>query len=322
MTFSIVARCPRTGALGVAVSSAVPAVGAVCPYLRANVGAVSTQSWVNPYLAIDALDLLAQGMDADQVLHDVLKSDGAAATRQIGLVDGKGHAASWTGSACTEWAGQRDGVGYAIQGNMLVGAETLDAMVVAFEKAFGLDLAERLMRSLEAGDRAGGDSRGRQSAALKVVQEEAYAIVDVRVDEHPDPVTELRRVLTVAQQQLTPFIESMPSRNAPGRPPAEAVVALLSKPPHARGDARPPAAPAPSAQAQADVLATWMGVALAPERVQSDLRTYDGIRAEIGKLRGLDLSTLPPAVVFHPAASYSAMRGSTVGPDTKPEADQ
>ncbi len=191
MTFSIVARCSRTGALGVAVSTAVPAVGAMCVYLRSGVGAVSTQSWVNPYLALNALDALEQGADAEQALAQVLKADPAADLRQLGIVDSHGRSAASTGAQCTGWAGQRTGASYSIQGNMLTGAATLDAMQAAFDASATFALEERLMRALEAGQAAGGDKRGRQSAAIKVVRDEAYACVDLRVDEHGDPVAEL-----------------------------------------------------------------------------------------------------------------------------------
>jgi uncharacterized Ntn-hydrolase superfamily protein len=234
MTFSIVARCPETGALGVAVSTAVPAVGAMCPYLQAGVGAVSTQSWTNPYLALNALGLLEQGKSAEEALKQVLESDPAAALRQLGIVDHTGRAANWTGPDCTDWAGQRAGAGYAIQGNMLTGAAVLDAMVVAFEASAGEALGERLMRTLEAGQLAGGDKRGRQSAALKVMRDEAYAYLDLRVDEHAEPVAELRRVFVVALQQVVPFIEGMPTRNDPGRAPPANVTELLLTPPSLR----------------------------------------------------------------------------------------
>ena len=174
MTFSIVARCPDTGLLGVAVSSAVPAVGSMCPFVRANVGSISTQSWVNPYLAIRALNMMEAGASAQESLDTVLQADDARDLRQIGLVDSRGQAASWTGGACTEWAGHIVGNGFAIQGNMLVSQGTVDAMEKAFMHAIHNDLSERLLCALEAGQLAGGDKRGRQSACLKVIAEEDY----------------------------------------------------------------------------------------------------------------------------------------------------
>jgi uncharacterized Ntn-hydrolase superfamily protein len=303
MTFSIVARCPETGALGVAVSTAVPAVGAICPYLREGVGAVSTQSWTNPYLALDALAQLAHGMDAQQALDHVLKSDPAAHLRQVGIVDRAGGAASWTGSGCTGWAGQRTGAGYAIQGNMLTGPATLDAMVDAFEASRDTMLAGRLMLALEAGQHAGGDKRGRQSAALKVMQDEAYAQWDIRVDDHADPVAELRRVFGVAQQQFAPFVAAMPTRDDPGRAPPADVMELLLAPPKLR----PGVSHAERAHEEWARLAEWMGVSLTADRAQHNLAAYRAILAEIRTLRELDLSELHPAVVFDPMRAYRTL---------------
>ena len=211
-TFSIVARCERTGELGVAVASAVPAVGALCPYLVPGVGAVSTQSWVNPYLAIDALNAMQSGVCAADALAYVLATDGDAALRQIGLIGLNGAGVAWTGSACTRWNGHLVGPDFAIQGNMLTGQATLDAMHDAWCSNPAADLAERLMQVLEAGDQAGGDFRGKQSAAIKIVHKEAYASIDLRVDEHAQSVIELRRVYQLALQQLIPFVRGMNRR--------------------------------------------------------------------------------------------------------------
>lgn len=211
-TFSIVARCARTGQLGVAVSSAVPAVGSMCPYVLAGVGAVSTQSWVNPYLAIEVLESMRRGASATDALNGVLAADGGRELRQIGVVDAAGDAASHTGSQCTDWRGQMVGEGFAVQGNMLTGASVVEAMAAAFTAATSEPLDERLMRALEAGQRAGGDKRGKQSASIKIAGRELYADVDLRVDEHPHPVAELRRVLGVARLQLYPFVAGMPKK--------------------------------------------------------------------------------------------------------------
>jgi uncharacterized Ntn-hydrolase superfamily protein len=306
MTFSIVARCARTGELGVAVSTAVPAVGAMCPYLRAGVGAVSTQSWVNPYLALNALDLLERGASAQSALEQVLEGDPAAALRQLGIVDRHGYTATWTGSQCTGWAGQRTGASFTIQGNMLTSPATLDAMQAAFESSAQCALEERLMRALEAGQMNGGDKRGRQSAALKVMGDEAYAQLDLRVDEHPDPVAELRRVFGVAQRQLTPFVQAMPTRDDPGRAPSADVTALLLTPPPMR-----PGASDEEAARDARVLREWVGVAFASDRSAHNLTTYRSILAEITKLRELDLSATHPAVIFDPARAYGARPGGS-----------
>ncbi|RTL98776.1 DUF1028 domain-containing protein [Ancylobacter aquaticus] len=228
MTFSIVARCPSTGLLGVAVATAVPAVGSMCPFSRAKVGAASTQSWVNPYLALAVLEAIAGGHGARAALEGALADDAARELRQIGVVDHAGEAAAFTGAQCTPWCGQEIGDGFAVQGNMLTGPEVIDAMVSAFRASDGQPLDERLMRAMEAGDAAGGDRRGRQSASLRVQGAEDYCALDLRVDEHPQPVTELRRVLEIARLQLVPFVEGMPRRGVDAGPAPEAVTSMLA----------------------------------------------------------------------------------------------
>ncbi len=230
-TFSIVARCPETGRVGVAVATAVPAVGSICPATRPGAGAVSTQSWVNPYLALAVLEAIAAGAPAPDALAAALADDPARQLRQIGVVDVAGRAAAWTGADCTPWCGQEIGEGFAAQGNMLTGPETIDAMAAAFRASAGQPLEERLMRALEAGDEAGGDRRGKQSAALRVQGEEDYACLDLRVDDHAEPVRELRRVLGIARHQLLPFVEGMPKRGRPAGPAPEAVTSMLLKSP-------------------------------------------------------------------------------------------
>ncbi|MDO9710761.1 DUF1028 domain-containing protein [Paracraurococcus lichenis] len=230
-TFSIAARCPRTGMLGVAVSTAVPAVGALCPHVRPGVGAVTTQSWVNPYLGFEAIDRLGSGAGAQEVLEGVLAGDDAKHARQLGIVDARGGAASWSGEDCTPWFGHRTGPGYAIQGNMLTGPEVVDRMEAALLGSEASELAERLLLALEAGQAAGGDKRGKQSAALLVYHEEDYPWVDLRVDEHRHPVPELRRIWTIFLQQVRPFLTGMPKRGQPAGAAPEAVTSLLLTPP-------------------------------------------------------------------------------------------
>ncbi len=230
-TYSIVARCDRTGELGCAVASAVPAVGAICPYLRTGVGAVSTQSWVNPYVADAILERFAAGAEAFAAVTEILAGDEAAVFRQVGAIGLHGAGASWTGAECTVYTGDRTGADYAVQGNMLTGAETLDAMEAAFLRAPDARLEERLMQALEAAQAIGGDKRGKQSASISVVGEEAYARVDLRVDEHAEPVAELRRVMTVADAQLAPFVAGMPRRGRAAAPAPDSVVKMLLKSP-------------------------------------------------------------------------------------------
>jgi uncharacterized Ntn-hydrolase superfamily protein len=195
---------------------------------------------------------------------------------------------------------------------MLVGAGTLDAMLTAYEASDELALEERLMRALEAGQAAGGDKRGRQSAALKVVRNEAYAHLDLRVDEHHEPVAELRRVFEVAQRQFVPFVEGMPTRGDPGRTPPAAVTELLLTSPQSRPGATGPL-DADMRVADMRVLGRWLGVEFAEQRVAHNLATYAPILAEISKLRELDLSEVHPVVVFDPARAYA-------GPSTTDEA--
>jgi uncharacterized Ntn-hydrolase superfamily protein len=235
-TFSIAARCARTGMLGAAVSTAVPGVGALCPFVGAGVGAVCTQSWVNPYLGIDGVRLMGEGKTAQQALDQLIAADPGRDVRQLGMVDRDGGSAAWTGKDCTQWFGHLTGRDFAVQGNMLVGEPTIRAMADAFVAGAALDLPERLIAVLEAGQAAGGDKRGRQSAALRVFHREDYPWLDLRVDEHRYPIAELRRVYEVARHQLLPFIAGMPTRATPlGNLPKEITTILLTPPPFRPG---------------------------------------------------------------------------------------
>jgi uncharacterized Ntn-hydrolase superfamily protein len=202
VTFSIVGHDSVAGEWGVAVASKYLAAGSVVPFAAAGVGAVATQAMVNVAYGRDGLAMLADGADAGRVVAALTDADEGAAHRQLGVVDGAGRAATYTGSECLHWAGGRTGPGYACQGNILVGPEVVDAMVESFT-AGGGDLASRLMDALRAGDLAGGDARGRQSAGLLVVGsgdgylEASDVLVDLRVDDHTDPVPELERLLAI-----------------------------------------------------------------------------------------------------------------------------
>jgi len=230
-TFSIAARCPRTGMVGVAVSTAVPAVGALCPHVGPGIGAVTTQAWVNPYLGFQAIASLALGLDAADTLETILSGDDSRSVRQIGVVDAQGKAASWTGPDCTPWCGHVTGPGYAIQGNMLTGPEVVAAMERSFLASEAWELAERLILTLEAGQAVGGDKRGKQSASVLVYHREDYPWVDLRVDEHRHPVAELRRIWGIYLNQLRPFLEGMPKKGEPAGPTPEAVTKMLLTPP-------------------------------------------------------------------------------------------
>ncbi len=201
-TFSIVAYDPETQELGVAVHSRVVAVGSIVPFAKAGVGAIATQSYANVSYGPRGLELLEDGLDAGEVLELLLSGDEQREVRQVGIIAADGSTAQFTGSECLEWAGGRMGENYCVQGNILAGEEVVDAMAEAFENTEG-ELAERLLAALDAGDAAGGDIRGKQAAALLIVREGwGYAGLndryrDIRVDDHTDPIVELRRVYEV-----------------------------------------------------------------------------------------------------------------------------
>jgi uncharacterized Ntn-hydrolase superfamily protein len=199
-TYSIVACDLEAGQWGVATQSKYLAVGSVVPWAEPLVGAVATQAWVNPRFGPDGLALLRDGLAADQVAARLTEADPGRAHRQLGVVDAAGRAASYTGERCMKWAGGRAGDGYAAQGNILVSGETVDAIAETFEATAGTGLTLRLLDALDAGQAAGGDSRGQQSAAILVVEKNSGhggmsdTLVDLRVDDHEAPLSELRRL--------------------------------------------------------------------------------------------------------------------------------
>jgi uncharacterized Ntn-hydrolase superfamily protein len=203
-TFSIVGHDPRTGDLGIAVQSKFLAVGAVVPWARAGVGAIATQSWANTTYGPDGLALLEQGLNPQEVIEQLTAGDDRPGHRQVGIVDAQGRSATFTGEDCFAWAGGIAGPHFAAQGNILVSEETVQAMAQTFldQQTSGVgELADHLMAALAAGQAAGGDSRGMQSAALLVVRAKGgYSefndrYVDLRVEDHPSPINELRRIL-------------------------------------------------------------------------------------------------------------------------------
>ncbi|PSL40745.1 putative Ntn-hydrolase superfamily protein [Planomicrobium soli] len=214
-TFSIAARDEKTGQFGVAVSTKVPAVGLLCPFVKAGVGAIATQSFVNPYIGINGLKYLEEGLSAQEVMDRTLQEDRDPSIRQFSIVDRNGLAVSFSGDKCDGWYGHVTGENYAIAGNMLVSEDTIQEMKKSFESTGDLTLAERLLKAMEAGQAAGGDKRGRQSASLKVYSTEEYPLVDLRVDEHPDPVKELGRIYEVAKKELFPFMDMLPTLKNP-----------------------------------------------------------------------------------------------------------
>lgn len=203
-TFSICAHDPETGEWGVAVQSKFLGVGSIVPWAKAGVGAIATQAFGNPQYGPDGLNLLEQGHSAEEVIERLTSDDPQKEDRQVGIVDAKGNGASFTGKDCYEWAGGKVGKHYAAQGNILVSEATVTDMGEAFEQAEG-PLADRLMTAIKAAQRAGGDSRGKQSAAILVVKDKAGygelsdVAVDLRVDDHPEPIEELDRIYQLHQ---------------------------------------------------------------------------------------------------------------------------
>lgn len=201
-TFSIVAFDPSNGDLGVAVQSKFIAVGSVVPWAKAGVGAIATQAWCNVSFGPDGLRMLEEGLSAPETLQKLLQRDPRREVRQIAIIDVKGGVAAHTGKGCMSWAGHVTGSGFSCQGNILAGSEVVESMARAYDETRG-DLIEKLLQALTAGQAAGGDRRGQQSAALLVVREkggyEGYSdrYVDLRVDEHAAPIEELKRVFQI-----------------------------------------------------------------------------------------------------------------------------
>lgn len=201
-TFSIVGADPRTGEVGVAVASRFLAVGSVVPFAQAGVGAIATQSYANTTYGPRGLELLRRKLAPQTILQRLTRDDPQRDLRQVGIVDAQGRSATYTGSKCIRWAGGIAGKNFAAQGNILTGEAVVQAMADAFQKTQG-ELALKLMAALEAGERAGGDARGKQSAAILVARKNGgYGgfddrYIDLRVDDHPEPVQELRRLLTL-----------------------------------------------------------------------------------------------------------------------------
>jgi uncharacterized Ntn-hydrolase superfamily protein len=205
-TYSIAACDLEAGEWGVAVQSKFLAVGSIVSWAEPHIGAIATQAYANPRYGPDGLALLQSGLTAEEVVERLTAADDGRAQRQLGVVDGKGRGASFTGGECNDWAGGRTGPGYAAQGNILVSGATVDGLADTFEQTAGEPLAERLLDCLDAAQAAGGDSRGQQSAALLVVERDGgYAGLsdikyDLRVDDHERPLEELRRLFRLHEE--------------------------------------------------------------------------------------------------------------------------
>ena len=215
MTWSIAAHDPASGAFAVAVATRAFAVGASCPFVRAGVGAVSTQSMTNRYLGPVVLDGMARGLSPAAAIEAALVGDEGKGMRQIHAVDRHGRWAAFTGRNCVEWCGDVGLSGASFAGNMLSGPAVLHETRNAFASRTDQPFAERLITALDAGEAAGGDRRGRQSAALVLVTTEDFPDLSVRVDDHREPLVELRRLYGIWLGQRAPFLQEQPSRSNP-----------------------------------------------------------------------------------------------------------
>jgi uncharacterized Ntn-hydrolase superfamily protein len=213
MTWSILVRDPATGALGAAVASRFFAVGAMCIHVEGGVAALSTQALVNPMYAVHAMPRLRAGEPADAVLASLVGPDPGADQRQFHMIDASGRIAQHTGSNCVTWSGHVRGQDVSVAGNMLAGPQVVQQTLEAFLSATG-SLAERLISALEAGEAAGGDKRGKQSAGLKICTRDPYPDVDIRADDHPDPLAELRRLYRVSLERFAVFRRHNPGRDS------------------------------------------------------------------------------------------------------------
>jgi uncharacterized Ntn-hydrolase superfamily protein len=214
MTWSIVAR-DRTGAVGVVVASRFLAVGALCPHARSRVGALATQALVNPLYGPRGLDLMEEGIDPAAVVKALTAPDEGRDHRQLHLIDAAGRSAAYTGTACIGWCGHLVGDGFSVAGNMLAGPQVIQETAAAYEAGRDLPFAERLITALAAGDAAGGDKRGKQAAALLIYTGEDYPFLDLRVDDHGEPLQELRRLHEKSLERFQPFVACLPSRARP-----------------------------------------------------------------------------------------------------------
>ncbi|MBX9588456.1 MAG: DUF1028 domain-containing protein [Hyphomonadaceae bacterium] len=215
MTFSIIARDEDTGRIGVAVASKFFAVGARSVFVRTGVGAVVSQAFFNPYYGPRGLALLAAGAAAADTIRLLIAADQGSHMRQVHVMDRSGQFAAHTGDACADWCGHLGRRAFSVAGNTLAGADVLDAMAAAYEENDGTAFARRLIAALEAGEAAGGDTRGRQSAALIVHDREEYSLLDLRVDDHPGPLAEIARLEEVARQSWVHFRRVLPSARNP-----------------------------------------------------------------------------------------------------------
>jgi uncharacterized Ntn-hydrolase superfamily protein len=216
MTWSLIARESSTGALGIAVATRFFAVGALCPHGEGGVGALATQALINPLYGPRGLRLLREGATAQVVVDVLTQSDPGRAARQLHVLDAAGHGAAYTGTECVPWCGHALHDGFSVAGNMLAGPEVIAETARAYVASPNLPFAQRLIAALRSGEAAGGDKRGKQSAALKIYTTEEYPALDMRVDDHPDPLAELARLEQVSRERFVHFAQFFATRAAPG----------------------------------------------------------------------------------------------------------
>jgi uncharacterized Ntn-hydrolase superfamily protein len=214
MTWCIVARGPA-GEFGIAIASRFFAVGMLCPHARSGVGAIATQALVNPHYGPRGLEMLGNGSSPSSVIEILIKEDEGRDHRQVHMIDAQGRMAAHTGSACIDWCGQLAGEGFSVAGNMLAGPQVIQSAFDEYKNGNNLPFPERLLEALHAGERAGGDKRGKQAAALRVYSTEDYPLLDMRVDDHADPIVELKRLYRVSLERFQPFATCLPSKSRP-----------------------------------------------------------------------------------------------------------
>ena len=214
MTWSIIARDAASGAFGVAIATRFFAVGALCPHAESGVGALSTQALVNPHYGKQALELLRAGVPAPEVVKRLVAPDAGREHRQLHVIDAQGRIGQHTGAQCVDWCGALHGAGFSVAGNMLANEKVIRETAKVYESST-LSFAERLIAALEAGEAAGGDKRGKQSAALLVFSSEQYPDLDLRVDDAAEPRVELRRLYAKAHERFVPYLSCSPSQARP-----------------------------------------------------------------------------------------------------------
>jgi uncharacterized Ntn-hydrolase superfamily protein len=215
MTWSLIAKDNVTGQIGIAVATKFFAVGARVPHIAPAIGAIATQALVNPYYGIDGVRLLRQGRAPREIIETLIAADAGHASRQLHIMDAKGRIAAFTGKDCVDWCGHLEGDGFSLAGNMLAGKRVLDDTAETYLANAGMPFARRMIAAMRAGEEAGGDKRGKQSAALLIYGEEEWSDLDLRVDDHIDPLTELERLEAVSRERWVHFRKYLPSRKNP-----------------------------------------------------------------------------------------------------------